>query len=80
MTWSIHNLFSALRKSWRSSLTLRVFVTTVVMSIIAATVVFVVLLTQIRDGLITQRSDDSLSRQIVELILHGISRRTVIRH
>ncbi|MGA1248685.1 MAG: MtrAB system histidine kinase MtrB [Candidatus Nanopelagicales bacterium] len=60
MTWSIHNLFSALRKSWRSSLTLRVFVTTVVMSIIAATVVFVVLLTQIRDGLITQRSDDSL--------------------
>lgn len=60
MSWSISNLFSSLRKSWRSSLTLRVFVTTVLLSIIAATVVFVVLLTQIRDGLITQRSEDSL--------------------
>ena len=60
MKWSLGNLFSALRKSWRSSLTLRVFITTVAMSILAATVVFVVLLTQIRDGLITQRSDDSL--------------------
>jgi two-component system sensor histidine kinase MtrB len=60
MKWSIGNVFSSLRKSWRSSLTLRVFVTTVTLSIIAATVVFVVLLTQIRDGLISQRSDDSL--------------------
>lgn len=60
MKWSVASIFSALRRSWRSSLTLRVFVTTVVLSIIAATVVFVVLLTQIRDGLITQRSDDSL--------------------
>ena len=60
MKWSIGNVFSSLRKSWRSSLTLRVFVTTVTLSIIAATIVFVVLLTQIRDGLISQRSNDSL--------------------
>jgi two-component system sensor histidine kinase MtrB len=53
--------------TWRSSLTLRVLLTTISLSVVIAMVVGFVALTQVRDGLVEQRQQSSLAQARVGL-------------